>query len=355
MESKSPTLLEEMNDRTRAVFRQLVETYLETGDPVGSRTLSRTLPLKLSAASIRNVMADLEESGLLTSPHTSAGRVPSESGLRLFVDGLLEVGDLTRDEQSAIEARVAAHGRTYEAVMADAASALSGLSHCAGLLVSSKTQAPVRHIEFVETGPGKGLAILVTERGLVENRVVDLPPGLTASGLREASNYVNARLAGRTFEDARAEILQEIEAQRTQLDQLSNQVIESGLAVWAGEGSADLMDRTLIVKGQANLLENLQALDDLERVRTLFSDIESKQELLNLLNLAEAAEGVQIFIGSETRLFSLSGSSVIVAPYRDSTQKVVGVLGVIGPTRLNYARVIPMVDFTAKVVGSLLP
>lgn len=350
---QSATLLEELNERSRTVFRELVETYLQTGEPVGSRTLSRALSLNLSAASIRNVMSDLEHMGLLTSPHTSAGRMPSDVGLRLFVDGLLEVGDLTEAERHNIESQVAAKGRNYSDVLGEAASMLSGLSHCAGLLTSIKSDAPLKHIEFVQTGAGQGLVIIVTENGLVENRVVDLPPGMTHSGLVEASNYLNAKLRGKTISEVRSEITQEFESQRAALDELSKTVVEAGLATWS-EDKGDVLERTLIVRGHANLLGNVSARDDLERIRQLFEDLEGKNDLLQLLDKADEARGVQIFIGSESKLFSLSGSSIIAAPYRNSAQKVIGVVGVIGPTRLNYARVIPMVDFTAQVMSKIL-
>ncbi|MEM1138367.1 MAG: heat-inducible transcriptional repressor HrcA [Pseudomonadota bacterium] len=352
----SPSLsqLETLNERSRSIFRSLVETYLETGEPVGSRTLSRSLPFQLSAASIRNVMADLEHLGLLSSPHTSAGRIPSEQGLRLFVDGLLEVGDLTEEERERIEGQIGSQERALPDLLNDAILMLSGLSHCAGLVASSKSDVPLKHLEVVQTQPGQGLVILVSETGVVENRVLDLPLGMTPSALREAVNYLNARLQGRTIGEARQEILVEVEQHKAQLDTLSAQVVERGLATWSGE-KGDVLDRTLIVRGQANLLENLGAMEDLERIRRLFEELENKADLLALLDRAETGEGVQIFIGSETELFSLSGSSVIVAPYKNAQQKIVGVIGVIGPTRLNYGRIIPMVDFTAQVIGRMMP
>ncbi len=342
-----------LGERPREVFRHLVDAFLASGEPVGSRTLSQRLPLTLSPASIRNVMADLEAMGLLYAPHTSAGRVPTEKGLRLFVDGLLEVGDLEPQERGMIEARMAGSGQRLEDMLTQATTLLSGLSRCAGLVVTAKQDAPLKHVEFVHVGPGKALVIMVSEDGQVENRVIDTPVGLPVSALVEASNYLNARLAGRTIDAARAEILAELESDRAMLDSLTAKFVADGLANLARPGSgAD--DKVLIVRGTSHLLDSVEAQADIERVRTLFDDIERKGDLIRLLELAKEGDGVRIFIGSENRLFSLSGSSIVAAPYANAQGKIVGVIGVLGPTRLNYGRIIPMVDHTAKVIGRLL-
>jgi heat-inducible transcriptional repressor len=330
----------------------LVEAFLASGEPVGSRTLSQRLPLTLSPASIRNVMADLETMGLLYAPHTSAGRVPTEKGLRLFVDGLLEVGDLEPQERGIIEARMSGSGRRLEDVLTQATTLLSGLSRCAGLVVTAKQDAPLKHVEFVHVGPGRALVIMVSEDGQVENRVINTPAGLPASALIEASNYLNARLAGRTIDAARAEILAELESDRATLDTLTAKIVAEGLATLADPGGGD--DKVLIVRGASHLLDSVEAQADIERIRTLFDDIERKADLIRLLELAKDGDGVRIFIGSENRLFSLSGSSIVAAPYANAAGKIVGVIGVLGPTRLNYGRIIPMVDHTAKVIGRLL-
>lgn len=350
--SADRTALQSLDERSREIFRQIVESYLETGDPVGSRTLSRALPMSLSPASIRNVMADLEHLGLLTAPHTSAGRQPSHLGLRMFVDAFLQVGEISRDERSSIEGLLAAEEKSLEEVLTDATATLSGLSQCAGLVITPKREGSLRQIEFVSLDPGRALAVLVWQDGTVENRVFDLPIGLTSSVLTRAANYVNARFAGRTLTQLRAHLETEVQSSRTELDELSAQVVEEGLAVWAGEDSDD--DRALIVRGQSNLLEDLQAAEDLERIRLLLDDLEQKGEVMQLLSLAQSGEGVKIFIGAETKLFSLSGSSVIVSPYHDKESNVLGAVGIIGPTRLNYARLIPMVDFTAQAIGKIL-
>jgi heat-inducible transcriptional repressor len=350
--SSTVTIASLLADRQREVFRHLVEAFLTSGEPVGSRTLSQILPIALSPASIRNVMADLEAMGLLYAPHTSAGRVPTERGLRLFVDGLLQVGELAPPELTAIEARLTGSGRGVEDVLTQATTLLSGLSRCAGLVVAAKQDSVLKHVEFVGLAPGKALVIMVTEDGQVENRVIETPLGLPASALTEATNYLNARLSGHTLDATRAGITAELEGERAELDTLTAKIVAEGLATLATPVEGE--ERVLIVRGASHLLESMEAQGDLERIRTLFDDIERKNELIRLLELAREGDGVRIFIGSENRLFSLSGSSIIAAPYADSKGKVVGVIGVLGPTRLNYARIIPMVDHTAKVIGRLL-
>lgn len=342
----------ELNERSREIFRQIVETYLETGEPVGSRSLSQRGLVQLSPASIRNVMSDLEHAGLLAAPHTSAGRIPTQLGLRLFVDGLLEVGRIGEDERRAIEAQMGASGRKVEDVLTQATTMLSGLSQLAGLVVTPKRDAPLKQVEFVPLSAGRAIVVLIGDDGTVENRVIETPPGLPPSSLVEASNYLSARLAGRSLEEARARISGELSHQRAELDVLTAKLVQQGLAQWAGEGASS--GPSLIVRGQSRLLENATASEELERVRQLFDDIERKNDLIELMQLAKQGDGVRIFIGAENKLFSLSGSSVIAAPYKDSQERVVGVIGVIGPTRLNYARIIPMVDYTAKLVGKLI-
>ncbi len=339
-------------DRQREIFRRLVEAFLTSGEPVGSRTLSQILPMTLSPASIRNVMADLENMGLLYAPHTSAGRVPTERGLRLFVDGLLQVGDLAPPELQAIEARLNDTGHGVEELLTQATTMLSGLSRCAGMVVTTKQDSPLKHVEFVNLSPGKALVIMVSEDGQVENRLINTPAGLPVSALAEASNYLNARLSGRTLDDARSGILSELEGERAELDTLTAKIVAEGLATLSAPADSD--EKVLIVRGTSHLLDSMEAQSDLERIRNLFDDIERKNELIRLLELAREGDGVRIFIGSENRLFSLSGSSIVAAPYINAKGKVVGVIGVLGPTRLNYARIIPMVDHTAKVIGRLL-
>lgn len=341
----------ELNERSREIFRQIVESYLATGEPVGSRNLSRMLPLQLSPASIRNVMADLEATGLIYAPHTSAGRMPTELGLRFFVDALLEIGDLTAEERANIESQVRATGSTsLEGVLAQATTLLSGLSRGAGVVVTTKQNQRLKHIEFVRLDPGRALVVLVAEDGSVENRLLDLPQGLPASALTEASNFLNACIRGRTLSEAREEIARRREEIARELDALTARLVEAGVAMSVGQAE----ERRLIVRGQANLLEDLKAAEDLERIRLLFADLEAQKDMIDLLSRAEEGEGVRIFIGSENKLFSMSGSSMIAAPFRDSSQQIVGVVGVIGPTRLNYARIVPMVDYTAQVVSRLL-
>jgi heat-inducible transcriptional repressor len=342
----------ELNDRSREIFRQIVESYLMTGEPVGSRNLSRILPMALSPASIRNVMADLEAAGLIFAPHTSAGRLPTEVGLRFFVDAMMEIGDVTSEERNRIEAQMkaAASGHTLETALTEASALLSGVSRGAGVVVTSKSNARLKHIEFVRLDPARALVVLVSEDGSVENRLLDLPPGLPASALIEAGNFLNARIQGKTLGDVRREVESRRGDMEKELDTLTARLVEAGLATTVGPAES----RQLIVRGQANLLDDLKAVEDLERIRLLFSDLETQTDVIDLLSRAEGGEGVRIFIGSENKLFSLSGSSMIAAPFRDGNQKIVGVLGVIGPTRLNYARIVPMVDYTAKVISRIL-
>ncbi|WP_068084587.1 heat-inducible transcriptional repressor HrcA [Polycladidibacter stylochi] len=354
MSGRVPSVpLENLDQRSREIFKHIVENYLETGIPLGSRNLSRELSKPLSAASIRNVMADLEHMGLLYSPHTSAGRLPTESGLRLFVDGFLEVGDLSSEERERIALQVKAKGeeRTPEQVLTEASQMLSGLTRGAGVVLSHRQENTIRHIEFVRLDPLKALVVLVAQDGSVENRIIHLPPGLPPSALTEASNYLNTIIQNRSLEDVQKELSRQREDNKRELDELTDKLVEQGLAVWGGGAQEE---GTLIVRGRSNLLNDVGAAEDLERIRLLFDDLESKKDLIQLLDLAGNGEGVRIFIGSESRLFSLSGSSLIVSPYRDHDQRVIGVLGVIGPTRLNYARVVPMVDYTAKLVSRLL-
>jgi heat-inducible transcriptional repressor len=343
--------LAQLNERSREIFRQIVESYLATGEPVGSRNISRLITTPLSPASVRNVMSDLEQLGLVYAPHTSAGRLPTELGLRFFVDALMEIGDLAEDDRRAMEAKIAASGKSLEAVLNEASGMLSGLTHSAGVVLTAKSNVRLKHIEFVRLEPERALVVLVAEDGQVENRILVVPAGLLTSALMEASNFLNAHGRGRTLAEAKAELEKAIEAGKAALDQLTQKVVEAGLASWSG-GESD--DRKLIVRGHANLLDDLHALEDLERVRLLFGELETKRGVIDMLGRAERAEGARIFIGSENKLFSLSGSSTIVAPYRDGAGRIIGVIGVIGPTRLNYARVIPLVDYTAKVVSKLV-
>jgi heat-inducible transcriptional repressor len=343
------TNIGEMSERARDVFRMVVEAYLESGHPVGSRTISRISGLNLSPASIRNVMQDLEESGLLAAPHTSAGRIPTEPGLRLFVDGLMQVAEPSPEDRAAIEALIDRGGPIEEAI-SNATAALSGLSACAGIVLVPKEEPALKQLVFVPLSPGQAVAVMVGSDGSVENRVVDLPPGVTASTLIEVGNYVSARLSGLTLRDAQARLGQEIGDGKAALDEAARALVSRGLALWSEDGARRPV---LIVRGQANLLDE-SAAADLDRVRQLLDELEGKEEIARLLDRARSGSAMKIFIGSENELFALSGSSVIAAPYRGRDGRLVGVVGVIGPTRLNYARVVPMVDFTAKALSRLI-
>ncbi len=347
-------VLQSLDTRSRDIFRIIVESYLKDGEPVGSRNLSRMLPVSVSPATVRNVMSDLEMLGLIYAPHISAGRLPTHAGLRFFVDAFMELGDVNGADREVIESQIRASGSdaSLEHMLTEASTMLSGLSKGAGLVLAAKSEVPLKHIEFIQLEPKKALAVLVSQNGDVENRILELPSGTTASQLVEASNFLNAHIHGRTLAEARAEISQLTEEIRAALDKLSGDLVDRGLAVWAGQGAG--LPARLIVRGRANLLDNVSAETDIEMLKHLFADLETKEGLLQLLDLAEEGSGVRIFIGSENKLFSLSGSSLVVAPYRDANSRVIGALGVIGPTRLNYARIVPMVDYTAQFISRML-
>lgn len=343
-----------LNSRSQEIFRRLVERYLDTGEPVGSRQLSRMLDVNLSSASVRNVMADLEELGLIAAPHTSAGRAPTQEGLRFFVDAMLEVGGINEAERTQISTHIegSAKGGQIEDLLTEASSMLSGLSHGAGMVIAAKADMVLKHIEFVRLDANTAMAVLVGEDGHVENRVVKLPPGLTASALTTASNYLAHHVVGRTLSEARARLNAQRQQKQAEIDELTQQLVDTGLATLSDAESRAAP--TLIVRGRANLINDAMASAELAQVRELLDELESKRGLIDLLSDAETAQGVRIFIGSENKLFSLSGSSVILSPYKDANEKVVGVLGVIGPTRLNYARIVPVVDYTAHVITTMM-
>jgi heat-inducible transcriptional repressor len=342
-------ILSEMNDRSREVFRRVVEGYLASGDPVGSRTLTRSMTEKLSAATIRNVMQDLEFLGLLDSPHISAGRIPTQLGLRMFVDSLLEVGTVAEEDRERIDATLGSNDQDVTSLLDHIGAALSGITRGASLVLAPKVEAPIRHIEFVSLSQDRALVVLVFANGQVENRIFTPPPGQTPSSMREAANFLNALAEGKTLTELRRTMTAEVTKRRQEIDSLARDLVESGLAVWENPGETS---ERLIVRGRANLLEEEST--DLDRIRTLFDDLERKRDIADFLELAETGEGVRIFIGSENKLFSLSGSSLVVSPYMNADRKIIGAVGVIGPTRLNYGRIVPIVDYTAQLVGRLV-
>lgn len=342
-------ILSDMNDRSREVFRRVVEGYLASGDPVGSRTLTRSMTEKLSAATIRNVMQDLEYLGLLDSPHVSAGRIPTQLGLRMFVDSLLEMGSLADEDRELIDATTGSNDQDVTSLLDQVGAALSGITRGASLVLAPKVEAPIRHIEFVSLSPERALVVLVLANGRVENRIFTPPPGQTPSSMREAANFLNALAEGKTLTELRRTMTMDIAKRRQEIDSLAHDLVQSGLAVWENPGETS---ERLIVRGRANLLEGDDT--DIERIRVLFDDLERKRDIAEFLELAETGEGVRIFIGSENKLFSLSGSSLVVSPYMNADRKIIGAVGVIGPTRLNYGRIVPIVDYTAQLVGRLV-
>ncbi len=345
------SVFSDMNERSREVFRRVVEGYIENGGPVGSRTLTRTMSEKISAATIRNVMQDLEHMGLLGSPHVSAGRIPTEMGLRMFVDGLLEVNDLAPNDKERIEQNLTNEVQDVTSVLDHVGAALSGVTQGASLVLAPKQEAAIKHIEFVSLAPDRALVVLVFVNGQVENRVFAPPVGHTASSLREAGNFLNAFAQGRTISELSHAISTEIINRRKEIDSIAQNLVQLGLAAWENEGDRN---ERLIVRGRSNLLNNEADETDLERIKELFDDLERKRDIADFLELTEEGEGVRIFIGSENKLFSLSGSSLVVSPYMNADRKIVGAVGVIGPTRLNYGRIVPIVDYTAQLVGKIL-
>jgi heat-inducible transcriptional repressor len=348
--TRQPPAMPLLDARSSAVLREIVEQYVVTGEPVGSRTLSRLLPMSLSPATIRNVMSDLTDAGLLFAPHTSAGRLPTEQGLRLFVDGLLQFGELSDEDREAISGTLSASGRSLEATLGEASAVLSGLSAAAGVVLAPKSDGALKHIEFVPLGSGRALVVLVNADGQVENRVIEIPPGVPPSALQAASNYLNARLAERSLTGLRRAVSEEIAADRSQLDELAAKVVEAGLATWTDEGRGG----SLIVRGQARLLSDVTQIENLTAIQRLFERLETQETMVRLLDLAERSDGVRIFIGAESGLFGTSGVAMVVAPARNAGGRIVGAIGVIGPTRINYGRIIPVVDYTARVIGHLL-
>ena len=344
-------LLAEMNDRSREVFRRVVESYLTSGDPIGSRTLTRSMTEKLSAATIRNVMQDLEYLGLLDSPHVSAGRIPTHLGLRLFVDGLMELGTVAKEDRAKIEASAGDSDGGVASLLDHVSATLSGITRSATVVLAPKQEAAIRHVEFVSLSPERALVVLVFADGHVENRVFTPPPGQTPASMREAANFLSNIADGRRLSDLSHSIAREISDRRQEIDSLARELVESGLAFWVNTG-----ERTerLIVRGQSNLLPDDPEADNLDRIRTLFDDLERKRDIADFLELAESGEGVRIFIGAENKLFSLSGSTLVVSPYMNADRKIIGAIGVIGPTRLNYGRIVPIVDYTAQLVGRLV-
>jgi heat-inducible transcriptional repressor len=349
--TESPKILTDMNDRAREVFRRVVESYLASGDPVGSRTLTRTLNEKLSAATVRNVMQDLELLGLLDSPHVSAGRIPTQLGLRMFVDGLLEVGDVTTEDRARIDATGGANNADVTTLLDQIGTTLSGITRGASIVLAPKHEAVIRHIEFVNLSPDRALVVLVFADGQVENRIFTPPPGQTPSSMREAANFLNALATGKTLSDLRRGIGADMALRRQEIDSLAHALVESGLALWENAGEPG---ERLIVRGQSNLINGSAETADIDRIRSLFDDLERKRDIADVLELTEAGDGVRIFIGSENKLFSLSGSSLVVSPYMNADRKIIGAVGVIGPTRLNYGRIVPIVDYTAQLVGRLV-
>jgi heat-inducible transcriptional repressor len=343
-------MIPELNERSEAIFRFIVDNYLESGDPVGSKTISQGLGLSLSPASIRNVMANLENEGLLYAPHTSAGRLPTQQGLRFYVDGLMELGDVTHEEQQEIKARCTAAGKSMESLFDQALSTISGLSSAAGLVVAPKTNTPLKQIQFVPLDMNRILIVMVMQNGIVENRVMEVTQGFSEVNLTAAANYLNTKIAGHTIDEVRRIVTSEIATKQTQLDQITAELVQRGISLTpASQASGHI-----IVKGRTKLLEDVKAMEELEKARKLLNSLEEEQTMAKLLEYVESADGVQIYIGTENKMFEHSGWSMVISPYKDQQNTIIGAIGVIGPTRLNYSRVIPLLDYTSKVIEKIM-
>lgn len=343
-------MITELNERAQTVLRHIIDTYMTTGDPVGSRSIAKELDLNLSPATIRNVMSDLEAAGLLYAPHTSAGRLPTQQGMRLYVDGLMEIGDLSDAERKAIEAQCHAAGQSMNTLLDRATTMLSGLSAAASLVVAPKTDKPIRQVQFIRVDINQVLAVLVMQDNMIENRIMEIDSDVSESALIAAANYLNDRLAGKSLRQAQTDILKEITEQRSQLDTITADLVKRGLAL-TPQGN---IDGHLIIRGQSKLLQDVKALEDLEKARQLLAALEEQETMAKLLESTHDADGIQIFIGTENRMFDHSGWSMVISPYKTGENKIVGAIGVIGPVRLNYGRIIPVVDYTAKVMGRLI-
>ena len=334
-----------MDRRAQTLLKTLIERYIADGQPVGSRTLSKYSGLELSPATIRNVMADLEDLGLIVSPHTSAGRVPTPKGYRLFVDTLLTVQPLQYDQTERIQGQL--RGDEPQRVLAQAASLLSNLSHFAGVVLTPRRSSLFRQVEFMRLSDRRILLIIVTPEGDVQNRILHTERDYTPSQLVEAANFINAHFAGLALESIRERLRGELASLRDDITVLMQRAIEASGKALTEESEP------VVISGERNLLGIADLSDNMERLRRLFDMFDQRSGLLQLLDASSHAHGVQIFIGGESKLVPMDQMSVVVAPY-EVDGKIVGTLGVIGPTRMAYERVIPIVDITAKLVSTAL-
>jgi heat-inducible transcriptional repressor len=339
-----------LDRRSQRIFQLIVDSYIESGEPIGSSTLSRRLSESLSPATIRNIMAHLEKVGLLYSPHTSAGRLPTEQGLKLYVQGLLDIGPISDIDKQILESKLEFQNRSFDEVLNEAITTLTGLSQCTGIVMAPTYNSPLKHVEFIYLSKGQALIVMVSKEGMIENRIISIPEDMTPSHLVEAGNYLSSRLIGRTLDEAKTLIADELEFEKNQLHTLAKQIVSEGLALW---GTTENLP-TLIVKGQSNLLNVARTADDVSHIQRLFESLETKEGILELLDSAKQGEGVQVFMGANSPLFHLSGCSMIVAPYKNSQHDVIGAIGVLGPARQNYGRIIPMVNYAVQLIEKFL-
>jgi len=346
----SKTLYLELSDRSKQIFKGVIESYLDSGEPVGSEALSKKLGINISTSTIRSIMANLQKEGLLFAPHISAGRLPTDKGMRYFVDGVLEFGRLSKSERETIKNQCRSKGISFEDVLDEASKILSSLSNCAGFVVAPKYQNKIKHIEFIRLSSNQIMSIVANENGLVENRILDSNNSYSENTLKQVSNYLNSKFSGKTIDEIKKIISNEIENSQLELNTLSKKLVKEGIIELVPNSEAPY----IFLHGQSSLLEDNIVTKDLDQMRNIFDDIENKSNFLSVLESTNKGKGVQIYIGAQNFLFNHSGLSMIMAPYINNEQKIIGAIGVLGPMRINYARIVPLVDYTSKVIGRIL-
>ena len=346
----SENLYVELSDRSKQIFISVVETYLETGSPSGSETILKKGGIDLSSSSIRLILANLQKAGLLFAPHTSAGRLPTDKGMRLFVDGLLEFGRLTKDEQENIKQQCLSKGASFQEVLNEASKMISGLSNHAGIVVAPKYQNDIKHIEFIRLNQNQVMSIIASTTGQVENRIFDDTGNYSDNILREISNFLNSKYVNKSIGEIKNSIQLDLKNSKGRLEILSKNLVQKGIL----ELIPNSENPYIFFHGQSSLLEDEIISNDLDEIRKLFDEIENKTSFVDILENTYSAKGVQIFIGSQNFLFKHSGLSMVMAPYKNKDQKIIGAIGVVGPTRLNYAKIVPLVDYTSKIIGKVL-
>ena len=346
----SENLYVELSHRSKQIFKSVVETYLETGSPSGSETILKKGLIDLSSSSIRSILAELQKEGFLYAPHTSSGRLPTDKGMRLFVDGLLEFGRLSKNEQENIKQQCVSKGASFQDVLEEASKLISGLSNHAGIVVAPKFQNKIKHIEFIRLNNSQVMSIIASINGQIENRIINEKGLYSDNTLKEISNYLNSKYTNKNIDEIKKNIKDDIKNSKGRLEVLSKNLVKKGIL----ELEPNTENPYIFLHGQSSLLGDEIISKDLDQIRKLFDEIENKNTFVNILENTNAAKGVQIFIGSQNFLFKHSGLSMVMAPYKNKAQEIIGAIGVVGPTRLNYSRIVPLVDYTSKIIGKVL-